>query len=59
MSDQQLYFPIGVPVAAVLFGMMMNLMVVVWQSRGRGRRLDKIGRTPELITRLKQKTGLD
>ena len=70
MTDQQLYFAIGVPVFTVIFGMTMNLMVVVWQSRDMGWRLDKIERTLELIqadlkefyrdiTRLKQKTGLD
>lgn len=70
MTDQQLYFAIGVPVFAVIVGMTMNLTVVIWQSRDMGRRLDKIERTLELIqadlkefyrdiTRLKQKTGLD
>jgi hypothetical protein len=70
MTDQQLYFAIGVPVFTVIFGMAMNMMVVVWQSRDMGRRLDKIERTLEVIqadlkefyrdiTRLKQKTGLE
>jgi hypothetical protein len=70
MTDQQLYFAIGVPVFAVIVGITMNMMVVIWQSRDTGRRLDKIERTLELIqadlkefyrdiTRLKQKTGLD
>jgi uncharacterized protein YoxC len=70
MTDQQLYFAIGVPVFAVIVGITMNMMVVIWQSRDTGRRLDKIERTLEVIqadlkefyrdiTRLKQKTGLD
>ena len=70
MTDQQLYFAISVPVFAVIVGITMNMMVVIWQSRDTGRRLDKIERTLELIqadlkefyrdiTRLKQKTGLD
>jgi uncharacterized protein YoxC len=70
MTNQQLYFAIGIPVFAVIFGVMMNIIVVVWQSRDTGRRLDKIERTLEVIqtdlkefyrdiTRLKQKTGLD
>lgn len=70
MTNQQLYFAIGIPVFAVIFGVMMNIIVVIWQSRDTGRRLDKIERTLELIqtdlkefyrdiTRLKQKTGLD
>jgi uncharacterized protein YoxC len=70
MTNQQLYFAIGIPVLAVIFGVMMNIIVVVWQSRDTGRRLDKIERTLEVmqadlkefyrdITRLKQKTGLD
>jgi hypothetical protein len=70
MTDQPLYFAIGVPVFAVIVGITMNMMVVIWQSRDTGRRLDKIERTLELIqadlkefyrdiTRLKQKTGLD
>jgi uncharacterized protein YoxC len=70
MTNQQLYFAIGIPVFAVIFGVMMNIIVVLWQSRDTGRRLDKIERTLEVIqtdlkefyrdiTRLKQKTGLD
>jgi hypothetical protein len=69
MTNQQLYFAIGIPVFAVIFGVMMNIIVVLWQSRDTGRRLDKIERTLEVIqtdlkefyrdiTRLKQKTGL-
>ena len=70
MTDQQLYFAIGVPVFTVIFGMTMNMIVVVWQSRDMSRRLDRIEHTLELIqadlkefyrdiTRLKQKTGLE
>jgi hypothetical protein len=70
MTNEQLYFAIGIPVFAVIFGVMMNIIVVLWQSRDTGRRLDKIERTLEVIqtdlkefyrdiTRLKQKTGLD
>jgi hypothetical protein len=32
MTDQQLYFAIGVPVFTVVFGMAMNILVIVWQS---------------------------
>lgn len=70
MTNQQLYFAIGVPVFTIIFGMTMNMIVVVWQSRDTGRRLDRIEHTLELIqadlkefyrdiTRLKQKTGLE
>jgi hypothetical protein len=70
MTKQQLYFAIGVPVFTIIFGMAMNMVVVVWQSRDMGRRLDRIERTLELIqtdlkdfyrdiTRLKLKAGLD
>jgi uncharacterized protein YoxC len=70
MTNQQLYFAIGIRVFTVIFAMAMNVLVIVWQSRDTGRRLDKIDRTLEVIqadlkefyrdiTRLKQKTGLE
>jgi hypothetical protein len=70
MTGQQLYFAIGAPAFAVMVGITMNMVVVIWHSRDRGTRLDKIERTLELIqadlkefyrdiTRPKQKTGLD
>jgi hypothetical protein len=70
MTNQQLYFAIGVPVFTVIFGIALNMMVVVWQSRDMGRRLDRIEHTLEIIqadlkefyrdiTRLKHKTGLE
>jgi len=60
MTNQQLYFAIGVPVFAVIFGMAMNVLVVIWQSNQLRQyvdarftavegRLDKIERTLELI----------
>jgi hypothetical protein len=60
MTDQQLYFAIGVPVFAVIFGMAMNVLVVVWQSNQLRQyvdarftavegRLDKMERTLEVI----------
>lgn len=42
MTNTQLYFAIGVPVFAVLIGMCMNILVVVWQARGIDKRLDRI-----------------
>lgn len=66
MTDQQLYFAIGVPVFAVFMGMLTNVVAVMWQSKGLDRsfgerfksiegRLDKIERTLEVIqTDLKQ-----
>jgi len=70
MTNQQLYFAIGVPVFTVIFGMTMNLFIVVWQSRDVNKRLDRIEHTLELIqtdmkefyrdiVRIKQKIGLD
>jgi type IV secretory pathway VirB3-like protein len=60
MTNQQLYFAIGIPVFAVIFGVMMNVLVIVWQSnqlrqyvdvrfRSVEDRLDKIERTLEII----------
>jgi hypothetical protein len=34
MTDQQLYFAIGVPVFAVFMGMLTNVVAVMWQSKG-------------------------
>jgi hypothetical protein len=42
MTDQQLYFAIGVPVFTVLMGIIMNIFVIIWQARGIEKRLDKI-----------------
>lgn len=42
MTNQQLYFAIGVPVFTILVGMLMNVIVIVWQSRGIEKRLDRI-----------------
>jgi hypothetical protein len=60
MTHQQLYFAVGVPVFAVIFGMAMNVLVVVWQSNQLRQyvdarftavegRLDKMERTLEVI----------
>ena len=56
MADSQMYFAIGVPVFAIIMGMTMNIIVLVWQARGVERRidrietrLDKIDRTLEVI----------
>jgi type IV secretory pathway VirB3-like protein len=60
MTNQQPYFAIGIPVFAVIFGVMMNVLVIVWQSnqlrqyvdvrfRSVEDRLDKIERTLEII----------
>lgn len=60
MTDQQLYFAIGVPVFAVFMGMLTNVIAVMWQSKGLERtfgerfknveqRLDKMERTLEVI----------
>jgi len=60
MTNQQLYFAIGVPVFTVIFGIAMNVLVIVWQSsqfrqyvdarfNGVEGRLDKIEHTLELI----------
>ena len=40
MSDQQLYFAIGVPCFVVLLGTLTNLLVVFWQAREFEKRLD-------------------
>jgi hypothetical protein len=37
MSDQQLYFAIGVPVFAVFMGMLLNGATILWQSRNLDR----------------------
>ena len=60
MTNQQLYFAIGVPVFTVIFGMAMNVLVIVWQNnqlrqsaeirfKSVDDRLDRIERTLELI----------
>jgi ABC-type uncharacterized transport system YnjBCD permease subunit len=33
MTNQQLYFAIGVPVFALVVGLAMNILVIVWQSK--------------------------
>ena len=33
MTDQQLYFAVGVPVFAVLMGILTNIIVVGWNAR--------------------------
>ncbi|MBV9302631.1 MAG: hypothetical protein JOY62_04325 [Acidobacteriaceae bacterium] len=70
MTNQQLYFAIGVPVFAVIVGIAMNMLALIWQSRDVSKRLDRIEHTLELIqtdlkefyrdiVRIKQKIGLD
>lgn len=60
MTDQQLYFAIGLPVFTVILGMAMNVLAIIWQSnqlrqyvdvrfRAVEDRLDKIKRTLEII----------
>jgi hypothetical protein len=60
MTDQQLYFAIGLPVFTVILGMAMNVLAIIWQSnqlrqyvdvrfRAVEDRLDKIERTLEII----------
>lgn len=40
MTDQQLYFAIGVPVFAVIFSTSVNILIIVWQARGLEKRMD-------------------
>jgi hypothetical protein len=60
MTNQQLYFAIGALVFMVIFGIAMNVLVILWQSnqlshcfgvrfRSIGDRLDQIGSTLETI----------
>jgi hypothetical protein len=49
MTNSQMYFAILVPVLAILMGSTMNILVIVWQSRGIERRLDRVERTLEVI----------
>ena len=42
MTNAQMYFAIAVPTFAVIIGMAMNIMVLVWQARGIDRRIDGI-----------------
>jgi hypothetical protein len=69
MTDAQMYFAIAVPVFAVIMGTILNLIIVVWQSRGIERRLDRVEHTLEVIqadlkqfyadiAKLKERSGL-
>lgn len=69
MTDAQMYFAIAVPVFAIIMGTILNLIVVVWQSRGIEKRLDRVERTLEVIqgdlkqfyadiAKLKERSGL-
>jgi hypothetical protein len=60
MTNQQLYFAIGALVFMVIFGITMNVLVILWQRnqlrhcfgvrfRSIGDRLDQIGSTLETI----------
>lgn len=60
MTNQQLYFAIGVPCFVVILGMIMNVLVIAWQNKQLREyvdvrfkavddRLDRIERTLELI----------
>lgn len=49
MSNQQLYFAIGVPVFTILVGMMMNVVIIVWQAKGVEKRIDAIDRRLDRI----------
>jgi tetrahydromethanopterin S-methyltransferase subunit G len=40
MTNAQMYFAIAVPTFAIIIGMAMNIMVLVWQARGIDRRID-------------------
>ena len=40
MTNAQMYFAIAVPTFAIIFGMSMNIIVLVWQARGIEKRMD-------------------
>lgn len=42
MTNAQMYFAIAVPSFTILIGMMMNIVVIVWQAKGIEKRLDRI-----------------
>ena len=42
MTNAHMYFAIAVPTFAVIIGMAMNIMVLVWQARGIDRRINGI-----------------
>jgi chromosome segregation ATPase len=44
MNNAQLYFAIGVPVFAIIMGMTMNIIVIVWQARGIEKRIEGLDR---------------
>jgi hypothetical protein len=58
MTNQQLYFAIGVPVFAVIFSTSVNLLVIVWQAKGIDRRLDgmekRLDRIESRLTTIEQ-----
>jgi len=42
MTNAQMYFAIAVPTFAVIMGLTMNIIVLVWQARGIEKRIDRI-----------------
>ncbi|MBV8895213.1 MAG: hypothetical protein JO051_01790 [Acidobacteriaceae bacterium] len=49
MTDQQLYFAIGVPVFAVIFSTSINLLAIIWQAKGIDKRMDALERRLDRI----------
>ena len=42
MTNAQMYFAIAVPTFTVIFGMSMNIIVLIWQARGIENRIDTL-----------------
>jgi archaellum component FlaC len=42
MTNAQLYFAIGVPVFAVIMGVLINNFMLAWQARGIEKRIDGV-----------------
>lgn len=42
MSNQQLYFAVGVPCAGYLFGFTGTILAMFWQARDLGRRIESL-----------------
>lgn len=40
MTNQQLYFAVGIPIVVYLLGFTVTFFVMAWQARGVERRLD-------------------
>lgn len=51
MTNAQTYFAIAVPTFAVIVGMAMNVIVLVWQARGIEKRIDRIENRIDKIER--------